>query len=172
NLGLPWRSMFLTEAIWRFHARCRSFSGCFRTRQHVRHTLSARDGAMASSVLVVAPGATLLTDDWSGYAKLDERGYCHTAVAERGDRQVAGRFLPIIHLVFSNLKTCLRGIHHGVSPQHLQTCLNEFTFRFNRRFYPFNAFRSLPGIAGDVTAPTYADLYPAKSRLTTSSRCV
>jgi|SRR4249919_329381 hypothetical protein len=26
-------------------------------------------------------------------------------------------------------------------------------------FYPFNAFRSLLGIAGDVTAPTYAELY-------------
>ena len=53
----------------------------------------------------------------------------------------------------------LNGIHHGVSHQHLQAYLNEFTFRFNRRFYPFNAFRSLLGIAGDVTAPTYAELY-------------
>jgi hypothetical protein len=41
----------------------------------------------------------------------------------------------------------------------LQAYLNEFTFRFNRRFYPFNAFRSLLGIAGKVHAPTYADLY-------------
>ena len=68
-------------------------------------------------------------------------------------------YLPIIHLVFANLKTWLNGIHHGVSHQHLQADLNEFTFRFNRRFYPFNAFRSLLGIAGDVTAPTYAELY-------------
>lgn len=120
----------------------------------------------------VAPGAAIITDDWSGYAKLGERGYSHTAVAERGDMQVAETFLPIIHLVFSNLKTWLRGIHHGVSPQHLQAYLNEFTFRFNRRFYPFNAFRSLLGIAGDVTAPTYAELYATKSRLTTSSGCV
>ena len=119
----------------------------------------------------VAPG-TIITDDWSGYGKLSEHGYSHTAVAERGDMQVAETFLPIIHLVFSNLKTWLRGTHHGVSPQHLPAYLNEFTFRFNRRFYPFNAFRSLLGIAGDVTAPTYADLYAAKSRLTTSSRCV
>lgn len=86
--------------------------------------------------------------------------------------EVAETFLPIIHLVFSNLKTWLRGIHHGVSPQHLQAYLNEFTFRFNRRFYPFNAFRSLLGIAGDVTAPTYAELYAKKSRSTTSSGCV
>ena len=40
-------------------------------------------------------------------------------------------------LVFANLKTWLIGIHHGVSHQHLQAYLNEFTFRFNRRFYPF-----------------------------------
>jgi transposase-like protein len=121
---------------------------------------------------VVAPGTAIITDDWSGYAKLDKRGYLHTAVPERGDIEVAEAFLPIIHLVFSNLKTWLRGIHHGVSPQHLQAYLNEFTFRFNRRFYPFNAFRSLLGIAGGVSAPTYAELYAAKSRTTTSSVCV
>jgi len=120
----------------------------------------------------VTPGATILTDDWSGYAKLAENAYGHTAIPERGDPQVAEAFLPIIHLVFSNLKTWLRGIHHGVSPQHLQAYLNEFTFRFNRRFNPFNAFRSLLGIAGGVSAPTYAELYAAKSQATTSSRRV
>ena len=64
--------------------------------------------------------------------------------------EVAEQYLQraIIHLVFANLKTWLIGIHHGVSHQHLQAYLNEFTFRFNRRFYPFNAFRSLLGIAG------------------------
>ena len=120
----------------------------------------------------VAPGTSIITDDWSSYATLGKRGFLHTAIAERGDMQVAETFLPIIHLVFSNLKTWLRGIHHGVSEQHLQAYLDEFTFRFNRRFYPFNAFRSLLGIAGDVSAPTYAELYSAKSRITTSSRCL
>ena len=100
-----------------------------------------------------------VADDWSGYASLAKRGYKHLAIAERGNPQVAEEYLPIIHLVFANLKTWLNGIHHGVSHQHLQAYLNEFTFRFNRRFYPFNAFRSLLGIAGDVTAPTYAELY-------------
>lgn len=113
---------------------------------------------------VVRPGATIITEDWSGYATLEKQGYLHSAVAERGDMQVAETFLPIIHLVFSNLKTWLRGIHHGVSPQYLQAYLDEFTFRFNRRFYPFNAFRSLLGVAVDVTAPTYAELYGKKSR--------
>ena len=50
-------------------------------------------------------------------------------------------------------------MHHGVSPKHLQAYLNEFVFRFNRRFYPFNAFRSLLGLSAETESPTYAELY-------------
>ena len=117
----------------------------------------------------VAPGSLIVTDDWSGYAGLGKRGYEHFAVAECGDPEVAEQYLPIIHLVFANLKTWLIGIHHGVSHQHLQAYLNEFTFRFNGRFYPFNAFRSLLGIAGDTSAPTYAELYSGEWRHPTCS---
>jgi len=119
----------------------------------------------------VVPGTSLVTDDWSGYARLGKRGYKHLAIAERGDPQVAEEYLPIIHLVFANLKTWLSGTHHGVSHQHLQAYLNEFTFRFNRRFYPFNAFRSLLGIAGGITAPTYAELYSGAWKHPTSWGC-
>ncbi len=110
----------------------------------------------------VAPGAKVITDDWVSYASLSKRGYQHLSVAGRGNPQITEEYLPIIHLVFANLKTWLNGIHHGVSHQHLQAYLNEFTFRFNRRFYPFNSFRSLLGIAGDAVAPTYAGLYSRK----------
>jgi len=76
----------------------------------------------------VAPGTLIVTDDWSGYAGLRKRGYDHHAIAECGDPEVTEEFLPIIHLVFANLKTWLIGIHHGVSAQHLQAYLNEFSF--------------------------------------------
>jgi len=120
----------------------------------------------------VAPGTLVVTDDWSGYAGLRKRGYNHHAIAECGDPDVAEDFLPIIHLVFANLKTWLIGTHHGVSAQHLQAYLNEFTFRFNRRFYPFNAFRSLLGIAGDTKAPTFAELYSGDWVHPTCSGCL
>ena len=81
-------------------------------------------------------------------------------------------FLPIIHLVFAYLKTWLIGIHHGVSPQRLQAYLNEFTFRFNGRFHPFYAFRSLLGIAGDAKASTYAARYSGDWTHPTCSGCM
>ena len=81
-------------------------------------------------------------------------------------------FLPVIHLVFSNLKTWLNGTHHGASAKHLQAYLNEFTFRFNRRHHPFSAFRSLLSIAGEAEAPTYAQLYSGQWVHTTSSGCL
>jgi len=42
--------------------------------------------------------------------------------------------LPWAHTVFGNLKTWLRGTFHGVSPKHLQRYLDEFSYRFDRRW--------------------------------------
>jgi len=107
----------------------------------------------------VAPGTMVVTDAAPGYASLTKKGFEHLPVVEAGNPEVAEEYLPIVHLVFSNLKSWLTGCHHGVSPQHLQAYLNEFTFRFNRRFYPFNAFRSLLGIGAGNESPTYDELY-------------
>jgi hypothetical protein len=107
----------------------------------------------------VQPGTHIKTDDWSGYDNLAQKGYQVTQLAQRGDSEITEKHLPLIHLVFGNLKTWLNGVHHGVSPQHLQAYLNEFTFRFNRRFYPFNAFRSLLGIGATMEPPTYEEIY-------------
>lgn len=109
--------------------------------------------------MAISPGSDVITDDWVAYSSLKKHDFKHTAVAERGDPDVAEEFLPLIHLVFSNLKAWLLGVHHGVAPQHLQAYLNEFVFRFNRRFYPFHGFRSLLGIGVESESATYAELY-------------
>ncbi len=94
-------------------------------------------------------GSTVKTDDWSGYDKLDQSGYKHIVSTE----------LIHIHRVFSNLKTWLLGTHHGVSPQHLQSYLNEYTFRFNRRGTPMAGFQTVLGLAKGRIGPTYRGLY-------------
>ena len=108
----------------------------------------------------VRVGSTVRTDGWVGYAGLKDLGYKHAALALNGDPEKAELHLPMIHLVFSNLKTWINGTHHGrIERKHLQAYLNEFTFRFNRRFYPATAFHSALGIAAHSVPPTYAQLY-------------
>ena len=68
----------------------------------------------------------------------------------------------MIHIAFSNLNTWLLCTHHGISHQHLQAYLNEFVFRFNRRFYPMTAFNSVLGLVANAKAPTYEMLYSGK----------
>lgn len=106
----------------------------------------------------------VVTDGWGAYDGLGEMGFEHLPVAERGEARIAEEYLPLIHLVFSNLKAWILGVHHGVDPQHLQAYCNEFTFRFNRRFYPFNSFRSLLGLAGSLESHTYEELYSGECK--------
>lgn len=90
----------------------------------------------------VEQGATVHTDGWRGYDDLGTLGYSHVPVVLNGDGDKTDAHLPLIHIAFSNLKTWLMGTHHGVSAQHLPAYLDEFVFRFNRRFYPMTAFAS------------------------------
>ena len=43
-------------------------------------------------------------------------------------------WLPWVHIAIGNLKTFLLGTFHGVSGKYLQEYLDEFCYRFNRRF--------------------------------------
>lgn len=107
----------------------------------------------------VVRGAEVRTDAWIGYEPLAENGYEHKAVAVCGDYAKADKHLPMIHITFGNLDAWLLGTHHGVSPQHLQAYLNEYVFRFNRRFWPMVAFDSVLGIAVKAPTPSYEGLY-------------
>ena len=71
----------------------------------------------------------------------------------------------MIHLVFSNLKAWLLGTHHGVSQKHLPAYLNEYVFRFNRRFHPMTAFASALGIGVGSAGMTYRGLSAGRPRV-------
>lgn len=88
----------------------------------------------------VESGATVFTDGWDGYRPLTRRGFHHQRIVQGKGRE-AIPILPHIHRVFSNLKAWLQGTHHGrIEPKYLQAYLNEYTFRFNRRFWRGPAF--------------------------------
>jgi ISXO2-like transposase domain/Transposase zinc-ribbon domain len=91
----------------------------------------------------IAPGAVIISDDGIEFRNLINLGYAHQPVPMLGDRAKMDSTIPMVSLVTANLKTWIDGTFHGVRKQHLQAYLDEFTFRFNRRFYRSVSFRSL-----------------------------
>lgn len=110
--------------------------------QHIYHA----DGKTIQVFLEknVKKGSLVRTDGWRGYSKTALKSYKHDK--QPVGQQPAHQLAPHIHRVFSNLKTWLKGTHHGVHPKYLQEYLDEYVFRFNRRQTPMAAFRTLLGI--------------------------
>jgi uncharacterized Zn finger protein (UPF0148 family) len=104
-------------------------------RLRMRHVPDASGASLESFVGdVIAQGASVRTDGWSGYNGLLGHGYVHerTVLSSSGDP--AHVSMPGVHRVAALLKRWILGTHQGsVTPAHLQSYLEEFTFRFNRR---------------------------------------
>ena len=106
----------------------------------------------------IAIGAVIVSDDGSEFTNLALR-YRHQPIPMRGDRVKMNSCLPMISRVTANLKTWIDGTFHGVRPKHLQAYLNEYMFRFNRRFYRSMSFRTLLGLGTLRIGPTYKEVY-------------
>jgi ISXO2-like transposase domain len=75
----------------------------------------------------------------------------------------AHEVLPGVHRVASLLKRWLAGTHQsGISAEHLQAYLDEFTFRFNRRHSRARGLLFLRLLEGAVTAPPTTMKQPIK----------
>ena len=99
----------------------------------------------------VAQGATIKTDGWAAYPGAPGVDHDPHVVGIMAAHVV----LPWIHRVFSNLKTWALGVYHGLRDKHLQSYLDEFVFRFNRRRSRHAAFSSLFSIALAAAPITY-----------------
>jgi predicted RNA-binding Zn-ribbon protein involved in translation (DUF1610 family)/transposase-like protein len=102
----------------------------------------------------IAPGATLVTDGHTSYPGIAE--YRH-------DPRVVGNMaahIPLkwIHRVFALLKRWSLGTYHGLRRQHLDTYLNEFVFRYNRRLYRHVSFETILGLAIHRSPVSYWDI--------------
>ncbi len=104
-------------------------------RVRMRHIPDASgDQLLAFVTDVVASGSTVQTDGWGGYNDLQQRGYVHQKTVLSSSDDPAHVSMPGVHRIASLLKRWILGTHQGsVSGEHLQSYLEEFTFRFNRR---------------------------------------
>jgi transposase len=82
----------------------------------------------------VLPESTVFTDDFSGYDRLAKHGFTHHRINHSAKVWVMGDIhTNTIEGFWSLVKRGIGGVYHQVSQKYLQTYLDEYTFRYNRR---------------------------------------
>jgi len=82
----------------------------------------------------VLPASTVFTDDFSGYDRLKSHGFTHHRINHSAKVWVMGDIhTNTIEGFWSLVKRGIGGVYHQVSQKYLQTYLDEYTFRYNRR---------------------------------------
>src|SRR3974377_682366 len=115
----------------------------------------------------VKPGTTLITDGHAAYPGLSGE-YRH-------DPRVVGNMaanvvLPWSHRAFSLLKRWALGTYHGLRRKHVSAYLDEFVFRYNRRFHRHVSFEKILALAAHAPPTSYRDVINRESAPPTTSR--
>jgi transposase len=83
----------------------------------------------------VLPRSTVFTDDFASYDGLGVRGYKHHRIQHSAKVYVVGNIhTNTLEGFWSLVKRGIAGVYHSVGRHYLQTYLNEYSFRYNRRF--------------------------------------
>jgi transposase-like protein len=115
------------------------------------------DGAAVESVIGedIAAGQEIVTDGWPSYNVVGRMGHEHV-------REVSGKepnaALKWVHILASNSKAFLLGTFHGIGRKHLQSYLDEFCYRFNRRRWEDELFDRLVTACATSSGVTYSEL--------------
>ena len=89
----------------------------------------------------VDKSAQLITDNSTSYYKLKEHVQSHEAVVV--DPDMIPTLLPWVHIAISNAKRLLLDVHHKLKNEYLQYYLNEYCYKFNRRYFGDKIFDRL-----------------------------
>ncbi|WP_270570314.1 IS1595 family transposase [Bacteroides eggerthii] len=87
----------------------------------------------------------LTTDDSTSYIKFNEQVQSHQTV--KADKNIIKTFLPWVHIAISNARRLLLGIHYKLKNEYFQYYLNEFCYKFNRRYLGEKIFDGLVAVA-------------------------
>ena len=89
----------------------------------------------------VTKESTIDSDDSTSYVKLKDIVKEHRPQVI--PKEEIGKVLPWVHIAISNAKRMLLDIYHDIKPEYLQNYLNEFCYKFNRRYFGENLFDRL-----------------------------
>ena len=102
----------------------------------------------------VAPSATAQTSAEAGYGGAPDINHGPDVIGATDAHTPS----PRVQRIFSDLKVWASSVYHGLRRKHLQSYLDEFVFRFNRRRSRQAAFPSLLGLAA-AHQPMTSDVF-------------
>lgn len=91
----------------------------------------------------ITKGATIKSDGAGAYVKAKKKGYNHKRSVYQKEPEKTVEHLKWVNILTSNLKRFLISTYHGVGSKHRNEYLAEFAYRFNRRYWPYQAFDRL-----------------------------
>jgi len=91
----------------------------------------------------IAKNSKIKSDGRKSYAKITQKGYEHDPMNASKYPRETHEHLRWINTITSNLKRYLLSTHHGAFPKYRKAFLEEFAWRFNRRFWPYQTFDRL-----------------------------
>ena len=91
---------------------------------------------------MVDSDASAISDAYKGYNKLEEILKAHEVVSTSAIKE-AHTVLPWVHSAIGNAKKVLQGLHHSIGKDYLQSYLNEFCYKYNRRYFKDKLFDRL-----------------------------
>ena len=83
----------------------------------------------------------VFTDKSTSY--LDIAQFVELHVTEKSNKQTTKETLKWVHITISNAKRNLLGNYHKIKGKYLQLYLNEFVYKFNRRYFGEKLFDRL-----------------------------
>ena len=102
----------------------------------------------------IKEGTVIQSDAYRSYRKPLAEKYLHEYQVFDSDSNI----LHWLHIIIGNAKAFVLGTYHGLGQKHLQSYLNEFCYRFNRRFFHGEIFSRLLCAVASSTTLRFAEL--------------
>jgi len=109
--------------------------------------------------MTIPKGETIKTDGLNVYKSLRNQGYQHERIIISGSGMKAHELLKWVHIIAGNAKAWINGTFHGIDRKHLQSYLDEFCYRLNRRFHENELLDRVITACANSSGITYAELY-------------
>lgn len=93
---------------------------------------------------IIEEKSTVMTDGYRGYNSIKKLVKKHKVIVAN-TKEILDKYFPWVHSTIGNSKRSFQGVYHSIKDKYLQNYLDEFCYKFNRRYFGEALFTRLLG---------------------------